>query len=133
MAGYRPQDFIQQVERYKIPYHEKKLGQLFCDQSAQNIIDMLLSECQIAGVYTSFGTEIKDLEKQDDGFHIRTDKTIIITKKCVIATGGLSIPKIGATGFGYDIARQFHLPSLNHVQALCRSPLQTISSKIVHL
>jgi len=110
LAGYMPQDFIQQVERYKIPYHEKKLGQLFCDQSAQNIIDMLLSECQKTGVHTSFGTEIKDLAKQDDGFHIRTDKTVITTKKCVIATGGLSIPKIGATGFGYDIARQFHLP-----------------------
>ena len=110
LAGYQPQDFIQLVERYNIAYHEKKLGQLFCDHSASDIIDMLLSECQKTGVQTSFGTEIKQITKQDDSFHITTDKTAIITKKCVIATGGLSIPKIGATGFGYDIARQFDLP-----------------------
>ena len=109
LAGYSPYDFIDLVERHHIAYHEKKLGQLFCDHSAQNIIDMLFYECQENGVKTSFGTMIHSLSKQDDGFEIRTDQGRLTAKKLIIATGGLSIPKIGATGFGYDIARQFGL------------------------
>ncbi|MGC6517797.1 MAG: NAD(P)/FAD-dependent oxidoreductase [Candidatus Puniceispirillaceae bacterium] len=109
LAGFSPQDFISMVEHHGIAYHEKKLGQLFCDHSAQDIIDMLLSRCQSAGVTNAFGICVSSVKKQDDEFVITTDKMLIKAKKLVIATGGLSIPKIGATGFGYDIASQFGL------------------------
>ena len=118
LASFSPYDFIDLVEAYDIPYHEKKLGQLFCDDSAQNIIDMLLSECQKAGVETAFGTTIDSVTKQDNDFHIASANTLIRAKKLVIATGGLSIPKIGATGFGYDIARQFGLSIITPRAAL---------------
>ena len=109
LAGYSPQDFISLVKKHKIAFHEKKLGQLFCDHSAQDIIDMLLSECQQAGVTNAFGTAVKAIVKSDNHFLIETENQPISARKVVIATGGLSIPKIGATGFGYDIARQFGL------------------------
>ena len=118
LASYSPHDFIELVKSYNIAFHEKKLGQLFCDDSAQNIIDMLLSECQKAGVIKSFGITIGNVEKQGDNFIITTDKQIITARKLVIATGGLSIPKIGATGFGYDIARQFGLSIIKPRPAL---------------
>lgn len=109
LAGYSPYDFIDLVERYNIPYHEKKLGQLFCDHSAQDIIDMLLQECARTGVETHFGKEVHSVAKKGARFIIATNAGTIEADKLVIATGGLSIPKIGATGFGYDIARQFGL------------------------
>ena len=118
LAGYSPYDFIDLVERYNIPYHEKKLGQLFCDHSAQDIIDMLLSECQKTGVHNQFGTTIEGVKKSGTGFTITTSQGAIAAHKLVIATGALSIPKIGATGFGYDIARQFGLKIIKPRAAL---------------
>ena len=110
LAGYSPYDFIDLVSRYNIPFHEKKEGQLFCDNSAADIINMLLDECRRHQVELSFQTQIETVSKQDTGFLVSTDKGHFTADKLVIATGGLSIPKIGATGFGYDIAKQFNLP-----------------------
>jgi predicted Rossmann fold flavoprotein len=110
LAGYSPHDFISLVERYNIPYHEKKLGQLFCDNRAQDIIDMLLEECRKYQVVSAFGINVAAVSHQERGFIISTDDVPIQAKKLVVATGGLSIPKIGATGFGYELAKQFKLP-----------------------
>ena len=109
LRQYSQHDFIALVERHKIAYHEKKLGQLFCDDWAQNIIDMLVRECDQAGVDLQMGLKIHAVDKLEDGFHVRGDHGIFRAQSLVVATGGLSIPKIGATGFGYDIARQFGL------------------------
>ena len=110
LAGYSPYDFIDLVSRHKIAFHEKKDGQLFCDNSASDIINMLLDECRNHQVELSFHTQIEAVSKLDSGFLVTTDKGRFTADKLVIATGGLSIPKIGATGFGYDIAKQFNLP-----------------------
>jgi predicted Rossmann fold flavoprotein len=118
LAGYRPADFIQLVERYSIPFHEKKLGQLFCDNNAQDIIDLLLSECRVAKVKMDFGTPVQSITKSHDHFIITTDHNIISASAVIIATGGLSIPKIGATGFGYDIAKQFGMSIIKPRPAL---------------
>ena len=112
LARFTPQGFIALVERYNIPYHEKKLGQLFCDNSAQDIIDMLLAECNAHGVTNAFGVSVTGVSRQESAFHIETDNGLFTANRLVVATGGLSIPKIGATGFGYDMARQFGLPVL---------------------
>ena len=112
LARFTPQDFIALVERYNIPYHEKKLGQLFCDNSAQDIIDLLLAECHTHGVKNAFGVSVIGVSRQESAFHIETDNGLFTANRLVVATGGLSIPKIGATGFGYDMARQFGLPVL---------------------
>ena len=112
LARFTPQDFIALVERYNIPYHEKKLGQLFCDNSAQDIIDMLLAECNAHSVTNAFGVSVTGVSRQESTFHIETDNGLFNANRLVVATGGLSIPKIGATGFGYDMARQFGLPVL---------------------
>ena len=112
LRQYTQHDFIALVDAHKIAYHEKKLGQLFCDGSAQNIIDMLQAECVRNGVEISMQTSIKSVEGTADGFRVTTDKEQIETSSLVVATGGLSIPKIGATGFGYDLARQFGLKVL---------------------
>ena len=106
LARYTPADFIALVEKHGIPYHEKKLGQLFCDRSAQDIVGMLESECRAAGV--QIFTKTRPLEVQHrDGFVVRTETGEFQAPALVVATGGLSIPKIGATAFGYEIARQF--------------------------
>ena len=110
LAGFSPYDFIDLVSAYHIPFHEKKDGQLFCDESAQDIIDMLLDLCDKSGVERHFGQDITSVKKTESGFLISTNMAVIQAKKLVIATGGLSIPKIGATGFGYQIAEQFGLP-----------------------
>ena len=104
LGRYRPADFIALVDRHGIRWHEKKLGQLFCDDSSQQIIDMLLAECADAGVRIDMGTHISAVEA---GFRVDTNKGAAQAPSLVIATGGLSIPKIGATKFGYDIAKQF--------------------------
>jgi predicted Rossmann fold flavoprotein len=108
LARYTPQDFIALVEKHGIAYHEKTLGQLFCDRSANQITGMLEAECRAAGVQTFLGCRIREVRKPD-GFVVTTDSTEFYAPSFVIATGGLSIPKIGATSFGYDIARQFGL------------------------
>lgn len=110
LRSYTQQDFIALVERYGIAWHEKTLGQLFCDDSAQQIIDMLLTECAKAGAGVQLETQIKNVARTESGFRIETSRGVFECASLVIATGGLSIPKIGASGLGYDIARQFGLP-----------------------
>ena len=115
LTQFSQQDFVALVERYGIAYHEKALGQLFCDHKAQDIIDMLLAEAAAANVQLDMQTDILRIEKTDTGFSVETkaqsDTAPVLTScaSLVIATGGLSIPKIGATKFGYDVARQFGL------------------------
>jgi predicted Rossmann fold flavoprotein len=108
LARYTPSDFIALVEKHGIPYHEKTLGQLFCDHSARDILAMLEAECQHAGVSIFPNTEIREVERMTD-FIVRAGNAEFKAAALVVATGGLSIPKIGATSFGYDLARQFGL------------------------
>ncbi len=108
LARYTPADFIALVEKHGIKYHQKKLGQLFCDQSSQQVIDMLLSECADAGVKISCGSQVRRVSREN-GFAIETNQGSFNSKSLVIATGGLSIAPLGATDFGYSIARQFGL------------------------
>jgi predicted Rossmann fold flavoprotein len=110
---YTQWDFISLVEKYKIPYHEKTLGQLFCDDSAKEIVAMLVSECEQSAVNFSFQTEILSIEKLESGqFLIKTNKSDYQCESLIIATGGLSMPKLGATPFAYKIAEQFNLEVL---------------------
>jgi len=111
LARYTPQDFIALVEKHQIPYHEKTLGQLFCDRSAQDILGMLESECRAARVEIFLGTNISSVERsiEQSKFTVHTGHPGFEASNLVIATGGLSIPRIGATSFGYDLARQFGL------------------------
>jgi len=106
LSRFTQHDFIALVEKHGIAYHEKTLGQLFCDGSSSQIIHMLLAECTDANVTIQSGTTI---ETVTPGFHLKTDRGDYQCASLVIATGGPSIPKIGATGFGYDLARQFKL------------------------
>lgn len=106
LARYTPAHFIKMVERHHIPYHEKKLGQLFCDRSAQDIINMLEQECREAGVKMFLSTRIQEITRTTT-FVLRTGTQEFQAPAIVIATGGLSIPKMSATSFGYEIARQF--------------------------
>ena len=108
LARYTPSDFISLVEKHGIAYHEKKLGQLFCDGSSGQIIDMLLSESEHAKVEICCGCKVLRVEK-GERFLVETNHGPIEASSLVIATGGLSIPQLGATGFGYQIARQFEL------------------------
>jgi predicted Rossmann fold flavoprotein len=108
LARYTPEDFIRLVQRHRIAYHEKKLGQLFCDGSSQQIIDMLLKECATAHVDIRVGCSVRHIKK-DAGFRLDTTHGELECDSLVVATGGLSIPKIGATDFGYRIAKQFGL------------------------
>ena len=106
---YTQDDFVQLVTKHQIAFHEKKLGQLFCDDSAQQIIDMLLAECNAAGAELRLNTSVLSIESTDKGYLVDTGSSKVECRSVVIATGGLSIPKIGATRFGYDIAKQFGL------------------------
>jgi predicted Rossmann fold flavoprotein len=108
LARYQPSDFIALVERHHIPYHEKTLGQLFCDRSAQDIVEMLQTECHITGVQIIISSNIHEIRRAD-GFIACTESGEFHAPVLVVATGGLSIPKLGATSLGYDIARQFGL------------------------
>jgi predicted Rossmann fold flavoprotein len=108
LARYTPADFITLVEKYRIPYHEKTLGQLFCDRSARDILDMLEKECRDAGVRIFLKTSIQEVRRTTE-FVVRAAETEFRAPALVVATGGLSIPKMGATGLGYDLARQFGL------------------------
>jgi predicted Rossmann fold flavoprotein len=106
LARYTPADFIALVEKHGIPYHEKTLGQLFCDGSARAIVEMLEEECRMAGVQIFVDTVIQEVRKSED-FTVTTADKEFHGGALVVATGGLSIPKMGATDFGYEIARQF--------------------------
>jgi predicted Rossmann fold flavoprotein len=108
LARYTPADFIALVEKHRIPYHEKTLGQLFCDRSARDILGMLESECADARVSIFLSTNILKVIREDV-FVVRTADAEFRAPALIVATGGLSIPKIGATSFGYDLARQFGL------------------------
>ena len=108
LARYTPSDFIALVEKHRIPYHEKTLGQLFCDRSASDITEMLESECRLAGVRMFLNSRIRDVRRAAE-FLVRTETAEFRAPALVVATGGLSIPKMGATAFGYDLARQFGL------------------------
>jgi predicted Rossmann fold flavoprotein len=108
LARYTPADFIALVEKHRIPYHEKTLGQLFCDRSASDILAMLEEECRAANIALFLNAKIQELSRPDE-FLIRTANAEFRAPALVVATGGLSIPKIGATSFGYDLARQFGL------------------------
>jgi len=108
LARYQPADFIALVERHGIPYHEKTLGQLFCDRAARDVVGMLEAECQQAGVSIFLNTKIQEVERARE-FVVRAADAVFRAPALVVATGGLSIPKIGATSLGYDLARQFGL------------------------
>jgi len=108
LARYTPSDFIALVEKHGIAYHEKKLGQLFCDESSQQIIDLLLRECNDAAVSIRCDCRVHQIEKDED-FSVATSGGAFTSAALVIATGGLSIPTLGATDFGYRIASQFGL------------------------
>jgi predicted Rossmann fold flavoprotein len=108
LARYTPQDFLALVNKHGIAWHEKTLGQLFCNGSARQIVAMLLGECEAAGVTLRLGQHIGEIARADR-FRIATGWGDIAAESLVLATGGLSIPKMGATGFAYDIARQFGL------------------------
>jgi len=108
LARYTPADFISLVEKHRIPYHEKTLGQLFCDGSAREIVTLLEKECRAANVTIVLNAKIREVIRETD-FEVRTATAEFSAPVVVVATGGLSIPKIGATSFGYDLARQFKL------------------------
>jgi predicted Rossmann fold flavoprotein len=109
LARHTPLDFIRLVEKHGIAYHEKTLGQLFCDGSALQIVDLLMTECSDAGVRVLTSTAVREVTRDDSSrsFIIEAGQDTFVAPALVVATGGLSIPKMGATGFGYDIARQF--------------------------
>lgn len=108
LAGYTPQDFIELVKKHKIPVYEKKLGQLFCRESSRAIVGMLLDQCKKARVEIRMSCNIKRVSKNEN-FEAEIDGSVLQSKTLVVACGGLSFPKIGATSFGYDLARQFGL------------------------
>ena len=109
LARYTPADFLELVERHEIAWHEKTLGQLFCDRAATDIVSMLEKECAAAGVTILLNTPITAVTHTGDLFHLATEHRTFSAATLVIATGGLSIPRMGATAFGYEVARQFGL------------------------
>ncbi|MGZ2406300.1 putative Rossmann fold flavoprotein [Rhizobium ruizarguesonis] len=112
LARFTPADFIAMVDQHGIAWHEKTLGQLFCDDSAKDIIRMLLAEMRMAGAVLHLGTEISGVEKTEAGFRVSTSEGHYEASSLIVATGGKSIPKMGATGFAYRLAEQFGLTVL---------------------
>ncbi len=110
LSRYTAQDFIALVKRYRIPFHEKHKGQLFCDRSAEDIIAMLKAECDAGGVQWLMPARVASVAKEGDAFRIITSEGQVLAQQLVVATGGLSIPKIGATDFAFRLAKQFDLP-----------------------
>ncbi|WP_244575303.1 NAD(P)/FAD-dependent oxidoreductase [Rhizobium sp. 11515TR] len=110
LARFTPADFLAMVERHGIGWHEKTLGQLFCDDSAKDIIRMLIDEMRAAGAQLRLRTEISGIEQRAGGYRVSTSEGAFEASSLVVATGGKSIPKMGATGFAYRIAEQFGLP-----------------------
>jgi len=117
LTRYTPQDFLDLVERHGIAWHEKKLGQLFCDESSQSIIDMLVDECRRSDVELRMRVGVKDVRRSDD-FIVETDAGDIHASRVVVAAGGLSIPSLGASDIGYRIARHFGIAMVPPVPAL---------------
>lgn len=110
LSRYTAQDFLGLVKKYRIGYHEKHKGQLFCDDSAEQIIAMLRAECELGGVHWRMPCKVLEVARTQEGFAVDTDSGQLLVDSVVVATGGLSIPKIGATDLGYRIAKRFGLP-----------------------
>ena len=128
LKQYTQNDFIDLIKKHNIKFHEKKLGQLFCDENAQQIVDMLLLECQMANVILKKEIIITDIGKQDNKYFIAVDEEKYFCDSLIIATGGLSVPQIGASNFGYKIAKKFNLNIIETLPALV--PL-TFNEKIL--
>jgi len=118
LALYTPRHLIELVQKYGVPYHEKTLGQLFCDHSAHAILNLLLAECEKGHVEHVYDAHSIQVERDSSGFHLQCAKGEFHAPSLVVATGGLSIPKLGATSFGYDLARQFGLQIIEPRPAL---------------
>ena len=118
LARFSPQDFIDLVRSHNIPFHEKALGQLFCDNSAKDIILMLMKEMVAVGVKLELSTDLLAVEKRETGFEVKTSNGPVTAQSVIVATGGKSIPKMGATGFAYKIAEQFGLKLIETRPAL---------------
>jgi len=125
LSRFTQWDFLVMIDQYKIPFHERSHGQLFCDDSAKDILNMLLAECEKVGVKVQLNCEIKKINKVSEQlFQLDTTKDNIQCQSLVVATGGLSIPKMGATAFGYQIAEQFNINVLPVCAALVPFTLQ---------
>jgi len=131
LSQYTQWDFIALVNEYGIKHHEKTLGQLFCDDSAKEIVDLLLAECKKANVDIKNRTEIIDIEYVENRYVVNTSQGIFSSESLVIATGGLSMPKLGATPFGYRIAEQFGLPIIPTKAALVPFTLQEHDKAVI--
>lgn len=112
LARYTQWDFIDLINRHGIAYHEKTLGQLFCDDSAQQVVDLLVQECELGQVVTRLRSEVLSVEKTDQGFELALNGESVSARSLVVASGGLSMPGLGATPFGYKLAEQFGLKVL---------------------
>jgi predicted Rossmann fold flavoprotein len=130
LSRYTQWDFLALIDQYKIPFHERDHGQLFCNDSAKDILNMLLAECEKAHVTIRLNCKIQsinkgsDLNSEEQQFQLHTDKEAIQCQSIVVSTGGLSIPKMGATAFGYQLAEQFGIPVLPVCAALVPFTLQ---------
>ena len=118
LSRYTQHDFIELVDRHGLAYHHKTLGQLFCDNSAQDIVDILLTECEWAGVNIKLRSEVLNVAKTDIGYRVTTEQETLTCESLVVASGGLTMPKLGATPIGYKIAEQFGLKILPTMAAL---------------
>ena len=118
LSRYSAQDFIELVDRHGLDYHHKTLGQLFCDNSAQDIVDILMTECDWAGVNIAMRSEVLSITKSDGGYQIKTSGENYQCRSLIVASGGLTMPKLGASPIGYKIAEQFGLSVLPTTAAL---------------
>jgi predicted Rossmann fold flavoprotein len=130
LSQYTQNDFINLIKKYEIKFHEKKLGQLFCDHSAQQIVEMLLKECELANVTILKEFIVKNVSKDNDQYLVLTETEQYSSESLIVATGGLSVPKIGATSFGYEIAKKFDHNIIETLPALV--PL-TFSENILEM
>mgnify|MGYP001478276208 FL=1 len=130
LSQYTQSDFINLIKKYEIKFHEKKLGQLFCDSSAQQIVEMLLKECELANVTIKKEFIVNNVEKENDQYIISSADETYSSQSLIIATGGLSVPKIGATSFGYELAKKFDHNIIETLPALV--PL-TFNEKILEM
>ncbi|MDN3414062.1 NAD(P)/FAD-dependent oxidoreductase [Pseudoalteromonas sp. APC 3250] len=118
LSRYTQHDFVELVDRHGLTYHHKTLGQLFCDNSAQDIVDILLTECEWAGVTIKLHSEVLNVAKTATGYSVTTEQETLTCESLVVASGGLTMPKLGATPIGYKIAEQFGLKILPTMAAL---------------
>ena len=118
LSRYTQHDFVELVDRHGLAYHHKTLGQLFCDNSAQDIVDILLTECEWAGVTIKLRSEVLNVAKTATGYSVTTEQETLTCESLVVASGGLTMPKLGATPIGYKIAEQFGLKILSTMAAL---------------